>query len=244
MLRDKMKTQLPNLSSLLLHYSATPRRGIRDMWLEACGERPAFKSWSSMRAKDKREMLHDVAAKADDDTEPDGNYLTAYEQLDIDDLTSNNWSVEHVVPRSHIHGRQLAKNDPVGWIEATRSANSRRSNYPLYLWTDTDGTIALPNTLVRVDDELHYVPPEEQRGRLARKWLFIRASYLGIQPPTTAQCKRAAYIVALAQHDPIHSAERRLNEDYRNMYGWANPLLEDDANQWYSNAEWRALVFA
>ena len=230
----------PNLSSLSLN------PGLRDRWLQACGTRPNFKPWKSMRGKDKYRLLHGVAAKADDDVELDGEYLSAYEQVDIDDiLARNKWSVEHVVPRSHIHGRDPGpgENDPVGWIEATRAANSRRSNYPLYLWPDPDGTLALPNTLVTVDNELHYVPPLEQRGRLARKWLFIRATYMGIAPPSKAQKLRASQIVALAQHDPIHPAERRVNEHYRKELGWANPLIEDDAERWYESVEWRAFMF-
>lgn len=231
---------LPDLSRLSL------KSGVRDEWLKACGTRPAFKWWKSMRAADKYRLLHGVAAKADDDSRDNGDYLSAYEQVDIDDLRPGTWSVEHVVPRSHINGRSRpgpGENDPNGWIEATGRANSRRSNHPLYLWPNPDGMLAPPNTLVIVDNELHYVPPPEQRGRLARKWLFIRATYFGIQPPTTAQRNRAAAIVALAQYDPIYPAERRVNEHYRATLGWANPLLEEGAERWYENAAWRALVF-
>lgn len=232
---------IPDLSALSL------KPGLRDQWLKACGHRPNFKSWKNMRAADKYRLLHGVAARADDDTSWDGDYVSAYEQVDIDDMLARRrqWSVEHVVPRSHIYGRNPGpgENDPIGWIEATSTANSRRSNHPLYLWPNPDGTLAPPNTLVTVDNKLHYVPPPEQRGRLARKWLFIRATYMGIQPPSRAQRNRAAQIVALAQHDPIHPAEHRVNEDYRRRLGWANPLLEDGAERWYGDVEWRALVF-
>ena len=232
---------LPNLSGLSLN------SGLRDRWLQACGTRPNFKSWKRMRGKDKYRLLHGVAAKADDDIEPDGDYLSAYEQVDIDDMLARKrqWSVEHVVPRSFIYGREPGpgENDPNGWIEATGSSNSRRSNHPLYLWPNPDGMLAPPNTLVIVDNELHYVPPPEQRGRLARKWLFIRATYMGITPPSRAQKLRAAQIVALAQHDPIHPAERRVNEHYRRELGWANPLIEDGAEVWYESVEWRAFIF-
>jgi len=234
---------LPDLSSLSLN-----RSSVRAQWIEACGTRPAFKWWKSMRAADKYKLLHGVAAKADDDTQPDGDYLSAYEQVDIDDMLSGTrqWSVEHVVPRSHINGRESSpgENDPIGWIEATAMANSRRSNHPLYLWPDPgSGKFAPPNRLVRVDGEVHYVPPPEQRARLARKWLFIRATYAGIQPPSIAQKRHAADIVALAQYDPIYPAERRVNEHYRNTLGWANPLLEEGAEKWYANAAFRALAF-
>ena len=87
------------------------------------------------------------------------------------------------------------------------------------------------------------MPPRAQRGRLARKWLFMRATYPSITPPTAAQVEHAARIVALAQYQHVHPAERRVNEWYRKNLGWANPLLEDDAKQWYADPEWRALVF-
>lgn len=198
-----------------------------------------------MRREDKLILLHDYASRADDDTERDGDYVSAYDEVDIDDMHPGRRSVEHVVPRSHIYGRDPgpAENDPIGWIEATRRANSRRSNHPLYLWANPDGMLAPPNTLVMVDNELHYVPPPEQRGRLARKWLFIRATYMGIQPPSKAQRNRISSIIALAQHDPIHPAERRINEDYRRRLGWANPLVEDGAaSRWYWSVGWWLIV--
>jgi hypothetical protein len=235
-----MGMDFPDLSKLSLKLS------LRDDWLNACGRRPDFKSWKNVRGKNKRILLHHYAARADDDVETGGDYLSAYDQMDIDEiLERNTYSVEHVVPRSHIYGKNSGpgEDDPIGWVEATRAANSRRSNYPLYLWPNPDGTLAPPNTLVTVDNELHYVPPSEQRGRLARKWLFIRATYTGIQPPSAAQRNRAAEIVALAQYGQIQPAERRVNRDYRRRLGWANPLLEYGAERWYGDAEWLALVF-
>lgn len=199
-----------------------------------------------MRGNDKYRLLHSVAADADDDVAVDGDYLTAYEQLDIDEVMERRiYSVEHVVPRSHIDGRlpSVGEDDPVGWIEATRDANSRRSNYPLYLWESPDGSIALANTTVRVDGEWHWVPPIAQRARLARKWMFVRATYEGIQAPSKAQTRRAAQIVALAQHFPIQPAERRVNEHFRDTLEWANPLIEADAARWYGDVAWRARVF-
>lgn len=220
----------------------------RDRWLKACGTRPTLKRWKNMRGQDKYRLLHRVAAEADDDTDPDGDYLTAYEQMDIDDVLARKlWSVEHVVPRSHINGSGPGpgENDPNGWIVATRDANSRRNNYPLYLWRDPPGKYAPPNRLVRVDGQLHYVPPTEQRGRLARKWLFIRATYADdtLQPPTKAQINRRNEIIALAKYDPIYDAERLVNAHYRSELGWANPLLEEGANKWYDDVGWRNLVF-
>lgn len=233
---------LPNLSRLSINTDA-----VREKWLKACGERPDFRSWSLLKRKDKRILLHDVANMADDDIYQDGDYVSAYEQVDIDDMFAGRrqWSVEHVVSRSHINGGSPhpAEDDPIGWVEATPYANSSRSNHPLYLWLDPPGLLAFPRTLVRVDGELHYVPPMEQRARLARKWLFIRATYKDVDPPSMAQVARASKIVALAQHFPVQPAELRVNADYRERLGWANPLLEDGKDVWFKNPAWRALVF-
>ena len=232
---------LPNLAALSLDES------VERQWYRACGTQPAFKNWKNLDGRDKYRLLHAVAARADDDVAADGDYVTAYEQLDIDDVMSREvWSVEHVVPRSHINGRApgAGENDPVGWIEATRTANSRRSNLPLYLWTSPDGSMAPENTKVRVDGEWHFVPPLAQRARLARKWMFIRATYDDIQAPSKAQTRHAAEIVALAQHFPIQPAERRVNEHFRSTLRWANPLLEADADRWYGDVKWRARVFS
>lgn len=218
---------------------------VRERWLSACGTRPTFLPWKSLSAKNKHQLLHQVAEMADDDELPDGGYLSVYGETDIDDLSPRMRTVEHVVPRSWIRGARGSpgEDDPLGWVEATRSSNSRRSNHPLYLWPDPDNMIALPNTLVIVDGDVHYVPPMTQRARLARKWLFVRATYSEIMPPSRAQRNRAAQIVALAQHYPIQLAERRVNDHYRSSMGWANPLLEDNANEWYENPGWRALIY-
>jgi len=64
-----------------------------------------------------------------------------------------------------------------------------------------------------------------------------------MDPPSEAQRANASKIVALAQHWPIQPAELRVNEEYRKMLGWANPLLEENPERWYGSAAWRALVF-
>ena len=234
----------PNLSSLSINNNKDG--DIIEQWSEACGERHTFARWGNLRAKGKYMLLHKVAQQADDDVSDNGDYVTAYDMIDIDDLKPDMWSVEHVVPRSHINGKGpgRAEDDPVGWIEAHAIANSRRSNYPLYLWPDEDGMLAPSNNLVVVNGETHYVPPLEQRGRLARKWLFIRATYAGsIRPPSRAQIERAAKIVAFAKADPLHPAERRVNEHYRKTFKWANPLLEDESDRFYDSVVWRNRVF-
>ena len=236
--------RLPNLSALVSHSGSREHERARECWLAACGARAGFRPWAKMSAKDKKSLLHSVAAVADDVTSANGRYLTAYEQLDIDQLGGRG-TVEHVVPRSHVYGSApgAAEDDPVGWVEATQRANSGRSNLPLYLWEDPlSSSIALPLTQVTVDGEKHFVPPYQQRARLARKWLFIRATYDGIQEPSAAQKKNMHLIMAHAKHYPIDTAERRVNEYYRQHLGWANPLLEEGANQFYDDASWRSMV--
>lgn len=242
----------PNLSTLNIN-DHTSKRFIKVRWLSACGEkRPNFKKWENLSGKDKKRLMHAVAAEADED-EPgpngeDANYVTPYDEVDIDDVMERRlWSVEHVVPRSHVVSEDTsAKNDPIGWMTATRTANSQRSNYPLMLWLDQDnGQLAIPRTLVRFNGELHYVPPLEQRARIARKWLYMRATYSGdLKPPSRLQKMYAAQIVSLAKAYPISPAEERVNKLYNSMLNWSNPLLNTGANEWYDNVEWRSLVFS
>ena len=226
--------ELPNLSSLSLGEST------RDAWLRACGTRPAFKSWKQLSGAEKYKMLHAVALEADDGKI---NYLTPYLEMDIDDVVQRRvWSVEHTVPRSHAHAAKGAKDDPNGWIVATRRSNSRRGNLPLVLWpTDED---VLPNSIEIIRGEAHFVPPLEQRATLARKWLFLRATYPGIKAPSEAQRDHANDIIELAKMSPILKAQWRVNASYRETYGWANPLLEEGAEKWYDDPGWKKLVFS
>lgn len=200
-------------------------RSTRERWLAACGTRPSLKRWRSMRGGDKFRLLHHVAAHADDMGD---DYLTPYDLVDIDDvLAQRRWSVEHVVPRSHTGDNAEARSDPLGWIVATRSANSARGNLPLVLW---DG-----------DAAGHFAPPLEQRARLARKWLFVRATYQGLDPPSDAQRRNARAILALARSDPAGPVERAVNDLYRAELGWANPLVEDSS--WLDDSDWVRTVF-
>lgn len=242
---------LPNLSLLSLRDSDDnkDKNSVHAQWLQACGPSlPRFKKWKNVNGRDKRRLLHALAAEADDDDAPDGDYVTPYDEMDIDEVLQRRvWSVEHVIPRSHVRqsGSQ-ARSDPLGWITATRRANSKRSNYPLVLWSDAeDKPLARPGTLVTLDGQLHFVPPVAQRARLARKWMYIRATYWGeIEPPSLAQQRHAGQIIELAKKFPIQPAERRMNELHKQLFNWSNPLLGDDAARWYDNASWRAMVFA
>lgn len=244
--------QFPNLSLLSIN-GQTSKRFIKIRWLKACGaERPNFKSWENLTGKDKKRFMHAVAAEADEDepgpTGEDGNYVTPYDELDIDEVLGKEvWSVEHVVPRSDVISEDTsAKDDPIGWMTATRTANSRRSNYPLMLWPDQhNGQLALPRTLVRFEGELHYVPPLEQRARIARKWMYMRATYSGdLKPPSRAQRLYSAQIVAWAKAYPIQPAEQRVNDLHDSMFEWSNPLLKPNPEEWYDNVEWRHLMFS
>lgn len=237
-----MALLLPDLSKLSVS-PAVHRAPVRELWLEACGTRPNLKQWSSMRAEDKRRLLHSVAAEADEDGDG-ANYLTAYDQVDTDDLHGEK-SVEHVLARSAAGANPLAKTDFNNWVQARQSANSRRGSKPLLLWQPDNGQIALANSVVKdpLTGERHYAPPLHQRARLARKWIFTRATYQNLQPPSRWQAENAHKIFALAKHYPAHEAELRVNAIYRRRFDWANPLLEHHAEQWYDSAAFRQLVF-
>ena len=195
----------------------------QDRWIAACGTRPTLARWKNMRGRHKFSLLHGVAMRADDDE--NGDYLTAYEQIDIDDIGHFRRSVEHVLPRSRAGTNGKAKNDPNGWIVATRRANSSRGNLPLLLW---DG-----------EAEGHFSPPMEQRARLARKWLFLRATYAGLDPPSAEQLRNLPAIFELAKQPPGR-AEVRVNEIYRRELGWSNPLISNP--RWLDDSGWRQMV--
>ena len=151
------------------------------LWLKAVGERPDLPKWQNVRRR-KHTWLHDLAVKAD-------GYESAYEELPAEELMAQNrYSVEHVVPRSKIDDASDLEADPYNWILATRSENSRRSNTPLKLWLDTPGPPNARGCFQKIDGELHYLPPSDQRARLARKWLYAHATYPhDVDPPTVAQ---------------------------------------------------------
>jgi hypothetical protein len=244
---------LPNLSRLNIATSSGLnvsteqdwKKHIRNKWILARGDMPVCKPWKHWKSRDKYNALHAVALTADNDNLSNGHYKSAYEQIDIDDMDNNTWSVEHVLPRSRMHGtdKVCAESDPVGFVEATRDANQRRSNHYLFLWEELPDQLAIPNNFVNLMGDFHYVPPIEQRARLARKWLCIRATYQDLDPPSTAQRLNAHNIVALAKNWPVQPSELKVNEHYRNVLNWANPLLEEQNNRWYDDAAWRALVF-
>ena len=231
---------LPDLSPL--SDALRPRREILIEWKLACGPRPDWKAWKNLGSKDKSELLHARAQNCSNPSSEESEYVSVYNGEGIESvLARNKQSVEHVVTRSDVNGSDPgdAENDPLGWVEATATANSRRSNISLVLWPGT-----YVREKVRIDGVLHFVPPEDQRARLARKWAFIRASYSDeVSPPSAAQKKHSAEICALMKHAKPFEYELCVNETFKNEYNYGNPLLEEDAGKWLDDVQWRKIVF-
>lgn len=247
-----MNFVLPNLSKLSLLARTPAPPTLRQRWLDACGSRmPAFKRWKKLRGADKFRLLHHIALASEDDARSAaGQYLGPYTEIDVDDIIAARlWSVEHVLPRSMVNGRApgRAEDDPLGWVVATRGANSRRSNLPLVLWIDGASRVGGADDVATHGGEMHYVPPERQRARLARKWLYLRATYSdldNLSPPTAAQRARIQDIIDLARDAPVGVAEQRAHDELVRVLGggWRNPLLTREAGPLLSDPEFKALL--
>ncbi len=207
------------------------------LWLQAVGERPDLPSWKNVRGRRKHAWLHDLAVKASD-------YDSAYEEVPAEELMAQNrYSVEHVVPRSKIDDASDLEADPYNWILATRSENSRRSNTPLKLWPDDAGRPRASGSFQTIDGELHYLPPSDQRARLARKWLYAHATYPhDVDPPTVAQLRNLGKIIALVRDTPILTAEQQVANDLYHMLNYKNPLLTEDADHFYDVVDWYEML--
>lgn len=231
--RTHTHKMLPSFARLSLREGAPiglepPLAHDTKKWAEAVGPLKCTTQWENMRSEDKFRLLHDMAEEADRDGKP---YLTAYEDATIDDVLRNElWSVEHVVPRLRSSARAAC--DPIGWIVATRAANQRRGNRPLVLWVEEDYALGH-----------HFRPPLSRRPELARKWLYMRATYPEEVPPLSRQ-QDAMFnkIVVLAKHFPPSEVEKRVNAQLRELVGHGNPLVDGDANSWYDSPTWRALA--
>ena len=248
---------LPQLSALSLH-----RRDDEESshswkeWIAAVTEgkgiasRPKFKSWKALRGDDKQDF-YKLVDESENDRFSMGQYDTPYTGDDIDVvLKSGTWSIEHVLPRLFVNGRDAgeAEDDWLGWDVADRDANSARSALPLVLWP-------MPSTKVgrvRIGREIHFNPLEEHKARLARRWLFLRATYSKIDsltPPSRAQKRHAKEILEHVRDTRIGYAEERfqlLLQQYivkRFDTAWTNPLYGTDARKYLEDAAWRALVF-
>jgi len=217
--------------------SADDLGAARAAWFAATRRASATsKAWKAFTARDKRRLVHQVAQRAQTDAH---DYLTPYRQADIDDLLEQRrWSVEHVVPRSRC---RAAEGDPWNFVEADRRENSARSNLPLKLWPDASHQLQT-SKFQTLNGERHYVPPPDQRARLARKWLYTRATY-GCTPMSSAQRAHLPAIIALAKHAPPDAIESNVAKQLEALTGTRNPLILDAApSRWYDSPTWRALV--
>lgn len=208
---------------------------VAELWFRTCGGKnnmPTPCKWKNVKKDRKYEMLHDPARGID------AEYVSPYELIDIDELVaSGQKSVEHVLPKSFFKGK-LGVCDPLGWVAADHNANSQRSNTPLVLWPMVNQKVPLR----------HYVPLFDQRGRLARKWLFMRYTYATEikTPPTKAQVEHRYLILWMARRTPIAEAEHQMNEWYAKAIGWSNPLLsrdEAERDRFYESPAFRACIF-
>ena len=232
---------------------------MHEKWMQArrCGREKRvpldfFTPWKRLTSHDKFTSLHQFALQALD-------YKTPYEGLSVRDLPARRRSVEHVWPRSKTVPdmsealAMQARSDPLGWVVATRRANSQRGNLPLVIWrldsegvSGDDGNFAmlLKEGPITIDGERHYIFPLEQRARLARKWLYMRATYdRAVAPISRAQYSNRANIVALAKSFPVQEAETSMNRLHKTAFGLTNPLLDPNPDTYYDDPEWRAMVF-
>ena len=224
---------------------------------------PRFKPWDELRSEDKYACMHGLAEQL-----PTATYLSPYRELTIDHMKERGaWSVEHVWPRSKVDkstplGVQCIS-DPLGWMSADRIANSQRSNLPLLLWRMTgegvstsssslDGknlaalSVWLSASRVNVDGEQLYAPLLRERARIARKWLYIRATYADvIHPVSREQWDNRHNILALVKRYPVTDTEVEMNDVHRRVFMRSNPLVErqETADRWLDDPAWRARVF-
>ncbi len=205
-------------------------------WLRAVGERPDLPAWKRVGRR-KHAWLHNLAVAAD-------GYESVYEEAPAKALMAQDrYSVEHVVPRSKIDDASDAESDPFAWVMASRKANARRSNYPLKLWPDAPWEIVAENSFQVIDGEIHYVPPADQRARLARKFLYAHATYPhDTDTPSVAQLRHLGQIVRLVHDYPIQKPEQQVANALNNLLGYRNPLLTQDAPELLETLDWEALL--
>jgi len=221
---ESMLPSLANLSIGCGPYDAGHEQMREEswLWLHACGkEHPEFKKWGSMRSRHKN-AFHDIVERLGP------KYLTSYTNSNVKDLRSwQRLSVEHILPRSRVNANHpgAAENDPFGWASVDRDANSIRSNLPLVLWP----TKGLPEGILDIDGETHYNPPEEHKARLARRWVYVRATYAFLNvlaSPSIAQQENADAILNLISNSPPSPEELELHQELSKKYnGWRNPLM-------------------
>ena len=249
---------LPDLSALSIgcYDHDDESLSVWTEWIDECTggagfvARPRFKTWKSVKGREKHEFYELIDA-SENDRYSGGQYEGPYTGDDIDVIMkSGKWSIEHVLPRFMVNGRAPgeAEEDWLGWDVADRDANSRRSSLPLVLWPTSD----LPVGRVVIDGRPHFNPLDKHKARLARKWLFLRATYFEVddlKPPSSAQRQHASSIVQTVKNTPIGYAERRfqrlLEEHVSAKFGttWVNPLYRERASVYLDSSDWNALVF-
>lgn len=246
------KMSLPSLH--MCSHQRCSQDDILTQWECACGDgapRPQFKPWSKFSREDENEALYEHALQADSQ-DGDAPYLTAYELRRLKSVLEaeafeDKESVQRVMPPSFLNGNDphVGEGDPNGLIVATRSANSRRSNHPLYLWPNPPNKIPISD-FVQFHGVKHYVVPEVHKARIARKWLYMRATYARtgiVEPPSEAQSEHINSIVALVKHSPPSKVEKLVDQQIREKYKWSNPLIHcENADVWFDNPAWRNLV--
>lgn len=222
--------RLPFLSLSAVGETATRR------WLRAVGERPDLPSWKRVGRR-KHAWLNDLALAAD-------NYESVYEEAPAKKLMAQDrHSVEHVVPRSKIDDASDAEADPHAWVMASRKANARRSSYPLKLWPDAPWEVVAENSFQFIHGEMHYVPPADQRARLARKFLYAHATYPhDTDTPSVAQLCHLRQIVQLVHDCPIQQPEQQVADALSDLLGYCNPLLTQNAPELLETLDWYELL--
>ena len=256
-----MNPCLPSLAKLTLTERSSPKKpklsnlSAHFRWVGACGgwfDLPHFKQWQNVKGDLKAEF-YSLVNRSENDKFSAGQYDCPYSGIDIDELMNHKrYSIEHVVPRSLINGGDPGRgeDDLFGWEPETRRMNATRSNLPLVLWP----TPGLPVGRVEIDgDVTHFNPIEIHKARLARRWLYIRATYglhEDLESPSDAQKKHAASIIELVKTKNVDYAEKRMamltTKYIKKVHGvsWQNALYDiDKAKQFLNDEDWISFVF-
>jgi hypothetical protein len=253
-------SNLPDLTSL---HISEKNEGPWERWVEAITDgagwsaRPAFRTWPSVRAKQKH-SFYDLINQSENDRFSARQYNSPYTDDDIDViLRTRSWSIEHVLPRWLVNGGAPgeAEEDWLGWDVADSRANSARSNLPLVLWPTP--TMKVGRVRLDGDPQTHFNPLEVHKARLARKWLFLRATYSRIDRIDAASISQRRYadaIIANVRESKIGYAERRFqglleehvsssSSSWSSGATWSNPLYGPRADEFLIDANWKAFVF-
>lgn len=218
--------------------SSSPSSLLRQEWNAEAGNYD-FPAWKTMRRDDKHKFFYNVIEQVH-------GLKAAYSDVTLTTLfTRNSSSIEHVLPRSYINGRDggEAEDDPRGWWFATRAKNSQRGNRALVLWRgDFDGP------LQTLHNRKHYVPPNDQftRAMLARKWLFIRYHYSETDElvlPSQAQYQCKEDIFSMLNKFRPSQQEIEVNDAFYSKFGIKNPLVGNNWSKFLNDSEFQRVCF-